>query len=87
VNNLILEKSYKFKFDAPLISAIDNIINSIEGHEGIKCDGYDGYSDLELVIATHLSSSQNGREIKLPIQSRDLGVLSRQTSFTEDGNL
>lgn len=86
--NELKKINYKMPKWAPSISnAIDNIINNIEKKEKILCTGEDGKAALEVALAFHESSKNNCKKIKLPLQNKDLRIVSRETSYTKNGKL
>lgn len=74
------------EYKQPLINAIDNIINTLEGKDILRCNGNDGRKAIEIAIAFHLSSYLNGMQINLPINT-ELGIVPRETSYNEEGRL
>lgn len=71
---------------SPLVNAIRNIINTLEGKDTLKCSGDDGRRAIEVAIAFHLSSYLDGKNVILPIDT-ELGVVPRETSYNEEGKL
>lgn len=72
----------------PIVAAIENIVQSIEGREQLRCTGADGAAALELTLAFHASARANEERIHLPLR-RDTSahIIPRATSFTKDGQL
>ena len=71
----------------PMVNAVENIVNALDGKEALLCDGRDGAAALEIALAFHESSKKGGAEVSFPLKNRSLKVAPRQTSFTKDGRL
>jgi len=68
----VVDKSKK----SGTILGIQNLIDSIDSNETPLCSGFDGYKSLELVIASHLSSSKN-KSINLPLKNNSYKIRSK----------
>lgn len=60
-----------------LISAVEELIASIEGDRDGRSSGQDGRAALELALAVYQSHARGGERIALPLQDRALTVQSR----------
>lgn len=59
-----------------MISAIEDVANTIENNKEGKCTGEDGRAAVEVAHALYISSKNNSK-IKLPIKNRELILKSR----------
>src|SRR3989344_296480 len=78
------EEFPEVKGDIALVNAINEIIGSIETGEKLVSTGEDGLKQLEICTAFHESNRLNS-EIKIPPNNKNLSIIPRETSFTNDG--
>ncbi|MCX6666557.1 MAG: Gfo/Idh/MocA family oxidoreductase [Euryarchaeota archaeon] len=76
-NKLISQMITTVKKKNYMISAIEDVIESIERNEESLCTGYDGMAALELSLACHKSAQCGGSKISLPLQDKELRVITR----------
>ena len=60
------------------LTIIDDIINAIETGDAPKCSGEDGRAALEVAIALRESHRRGGVKVNLPIEDRNLRILSSE---------
>ena len=63
--NKIYPKKIKFWYLTNIFK--ENGLKNLIYENKIDCTGYDGYKAIEGIIAMHISDSNNGGKIKLPL--------------------
>lgn len=65
------------------VNAIYNLIECIESGEDPYCSGHDAREALEIAIAIRESERQHNQTIKLPLEDRDLKIISGEVVRSE----
>jgi len=60
-----------------MVSAVKDVINSIEGDRDTLCTGKDGRDALELALSFHKSAKEGNRKVNLPLEDRNMEVVCR----------
>jgi len=78
------EEFPEVKGEMALVNAINEIVESIETGKRLVSTGEDGLKQLEICTAFYESDRLNS-EIKIPPNKKNLDIIPRATSFTNDG--
>ena len=84
IKKLISKKIDMDLKQSPMMNSLDDILYSLENDCETKCNGNDGKSSLEIALAFHISDRTNSK-VYLPLINKNLRVIPRMTSFTDDG--
>jgi predicted dehydrogenase len=65
--------------EATGVTIVRDLINAIETGNDPRCSGEDGRAALEIAIALRESHRRGGIKVRLPLEDRELGILSSET--------
>lgn len=74
---LILDKFPLVKRKNSMIVAVEDVIKTIKEDSEGMCTGVDGRAALELTLAFHKSSQEEGRKVSLPLKDKNFKLVSR----------